>query len=261
MLGFLDGQTTNPTLIAKNLKAKLDQGGLTGLTEEMALEEYRRIVHHISKVIPQGSVSIQVFADQKTFASEMINQARIRNLWIPNASIKFPCTQAGLTAASVICHEMPVNITLVFSQAQAAAVYEATKNAEFPVFISPFVGRLDDRGECGMDVVANIIEMYKSGDGHVQVLTASVRNLDHLSYALWLKSKIITIPFKVFEQWAGFTFPVPEQRYLYPRNNLSPIEYRYDLTLGKKWDSYDITHELTDKGVTAFYNDWMGLFS
>lgn len=261
LLGYLDGQTTNPSLIAKNLKSRLGNGHPVSLTQEMALEEYKRIVKEMSTIITHGSISIQVFANQETRADEMLSQARVRSTWIGNCSIKFPCTKAGLTAAAVACKEMPINITLVFSQSQAAAVYEATIGAEYPVFISPFVGRLDDRGECGMDVIASIKRLYKESDMHVETLTASVRNLEHIYYGLYLKSNIITIPFKVFQMWADLGFPAPEEKYTYDRNGLKPISYQPEVALGKPWESYDLSHELTTKGVTAFWNDWMGLFT
>lgn len=260
MLGFLDGQTTNPSLIAKNLKSRLASGGLAKLTQEMALDEYKTIVRQMSKVIPKGSVSIQVFANQETKKEEIIEQALARHTWIPNSSIKIPCVKEGLKAAQMLCQKIPLNITLVFSQAQAAAVYEATKKAKYPVFISPFVGRLDDRGECGMDVIENILKMYQEGDGHVEIITASVRSMDHLYYGLKLASHIITIPFKIFEVWAKENFKIPDESYVYPRANLKAIAYDADLTLGKPWESYDLSHELTDKGVTAFWNDWNALF-
>lgn len=253
----LDGQTTNPSLIAKNLKQRM-QG--KALTEEQALEEYKRIVQEISTILPHGSISIQVFANSETPAWEMVAQARGRITWIPNASIKFPCTKEGLSAVEAACQEMPVNITLVFSQAQAAAVYEATKRAKHPVFISPFVGRLDDRGEVGMDVVANMLRMYREGDRHVEVLTASVRSLDHLFYAFMLKSSIITMPYKVFELWEKDNFAEPDQNFTYNKGSLSHIPYREDIVLGRPWQEYDISHELTEKGLAAFWADWTGLF-
>jgi transaldolase len=258
LLGYLDGQTTNPTLIARNLKAKMVN---IALTPEVALEEYRRIVMEMSKIIPDGSISIQVFADKNTKAEEMLHQARERAKWISNASIKFPCTHEGLKAAEIACREFPINITLVFSQSQAAAVYEATKEAKYPVFISPFVGRLDDRGENGMDIVANIIKMYEKGDGHVEVLTASVRNVDHILYASKLRSNIITIPFKVFKSWADTGFRQPKKDYVYSLPQLKNIPYEKSITLGKNWQSYDLHHELTDKGVAAFWTDWTNLFT
>lgn len=263
LLGFLDGQTTNPTLIAKNLAAS---SGGAKLTQDEALGEYKRIAGKISKIIPHGSVSIQVFTDSKTKSEEMLRQARERTKWIPNASIKFPCNAEGLQAASVACREMPINITLVFSQSQAAAVYEATLGAKYPVFISPFVGRLDDRGENGMEVVANIIKMYQSGDlpagrqsQHVEVLTASVRNIAHILYALYLKSNIITVPFKVLQEWADKNFMLPDKDFVYNPGNLKPVPFREDITLGKPWQEYDIHHDLTDIGIEKFYADWNSL--
>lgn len=258
LLGALDGQTTNPTLIAKNLKAKMKMG--KKLTEEDALEEYRKIVQAMNKTIPDGSISIQVFADQETEAEEMLLQARERRLWISNASIKFPCTKEGLKAVSIACREMPVNITLVFSQAQAAAVYEATRGAQYPVFLSPFVGRLDDRGENGMELIKNILAMYHTGDGHVEVLTASVRSLDHLLYALQLKSNIITSPSKILKEWKEKRLIVPKDSYVYPVKDLKPIPFEENIILGEKWEEYNLQHDLTDKGVTAFWSDWMGIF-
>jgi transaldolase len=73
-----------------------------------------------------------------------------------------------------------------FSQDQAAAVYAATRGAKEPVYVSPFIGRLDDLGQNGMDVIRNILKMYQGGDHHVHVLAASIRHLDHLlcSFAL-----------------------------------------------------------------------------
>lgn len=259
----LDGQTTNPTLIAKNLKARMDANPTAPrLTEALALEEYKKIVQEISSLLPHGSVSIQVFADQNTPAPTMLTQAADRITWIPNASIKLPCTTEGLRAGQSLCQKMPLNFTLVFSQSQAAAVYEATKGAKFPVFLSPFVGRLDDRGENGMQVIENILKLYQEGDGHVETLTASVRSIEHIKYALYLKSPIITIPAKVFLQWADEGFSQPDTSYAYQQPaNIKPLPYQPDVTLGKPWDSYDLHHDLTDKGLTAFWNDWTGLFS
>lgn len=264
LLGYLDGQTTNPTLIAKNLESRINtpaggQESMGKITQEQALNEYKRIVHEISKIIPQGSISIQVFANKDTTADDMLAQARARNKWIPNASIKFPCTVEGLKAAGEASVEMAINITLNFSQSQAAAVYEATKGAKFPVFISPFVGRLDDKGENGMQVVENILKMYQAGDGHVEVLTASTRNIDHILYALKLKSNIITIPFKVFEEWGEGGFRQPESEYKYQEKNLKPIPYDESIQLGKPLQEYDLHHDLTDVGLQRFWDDWMGV--
>lgn len=262
LLGFLDGQTTNPTLIAKNLKTAAEKKGQPlHLTQDLALNEYKRIVQEMNKIIPEGSISIQVFANADTKAQDLLIQGRLRYDWIPNHSIKFPCTTEGLKAVNVACQETPVNITLVFSQSQAAAVYEATRGAKYPVFISPFVGRLDDLGQNGMQVVGNIKRMYEGGDGHVEVLTASIRSLDHLMYALQLKSDIVTIPFKVFDLWSQGGFLQPDANFEYDKPELKDIPYREDVVLGHDFTSYDLFHELTAKGVQTFWNDWTELFN
>lgn len=98
------------------------------------------------------------------------------------------------------------------------------------------------------------------GDGHVEVLTASVRSLDHLLYALQLKSNIITTPFKILKEWKEKKLMIPKENYVYPAKNLKPIPFEENTVLGKKWEEYDLSHDLTDKGVTAFWSDWTRLF-
>ena len=150
-------------------------------------------------------------------------------------------------------------MTLCFQQEQAAAVYAATKGAKKgDVFVSPFIGRLDDRGENGMDLIANILKMYGKGDGHVEVLTASVRNIDHHLYALRLGSDIITSPFEILKEWAGDKLRVPGEKYHYNAGDLRAIPY-IDIDLAKGWRDYDIRHELTDKGMARFSADWNSL--
>lgn len=224
LLGKLDGQTTNPTLIAKNPVAAGKK-----FTKEKIFSFYRSVVEQISALIPNGSVSIEVYADNSTSVDEMFKQGKEMFSWIPNAHIKYPITKAGLEAAKKsVASGMRVNMTLCFTVEQAAAVYAATKGAKKgQVFISPFVGRLDDREENGMDLVRNILEMYKQGDGHVQVLTASVRNLSHFLKAKSLDCDIITAPLRVLKQWAD--------------------------------QDYDINHELTDAGIEKFSSDWNNL--
>lgn len=254
----LDGQTTNPSLIAKSLKASL---GDNPLTESVAIDAYKEIVTKINQLLPNGSVSIQVFANEDTSPDEILSQARARSLWIPNASIKIPCTKSGLEAASIACKEMPLNITLVFSQEQAAGVYESTKDAKFPIFLSPFVGRLDDIGENGMDIIKNILKLYKEGDNHVEVLTASVRSVEHILYALYLKSPIITLPYKTFLLWKDAGFPVPDSNYAYQPTGLKEIAFNENISLGKDWKSYNLSHPLTSKGIQNFWSDWTSLIS
>jgi transaldolase len=252
----LDGQTTNPSLIAKNFASK--RPGVK-VSKDEAFAEYKRIVKEMSTIIPQGKISIQVIGDPTTMtADEMVLQAQERLTWIPNAIIKMPCTQKGLTAVETFCSEGPVNVTLNFSQEQAAAVYAATRTHSSDVFVSPFVGRLDDKGQDGMDVVANILSMYKASDMHVQVISASVRNMKHLMYTFYLKCDVVTIPFKIFSEWATTGFKVPDMDYIYDVPGLSEIPYR-ELSLDKPWQEFDIHHDLTDAGVVKFWEDWKGI--
>lgn len=99
----------------------------------------------ISPLVGDAGVSVEVFADLHTTAEKMLAQGQEMFSWIPNAYIKYPCTHEGLRAAQTsVQRSIRVNMTLCFSQEQAAAVYATTKS---PVYVSPFVGRLDDRGE------------------------------------------------------------------------------------------------------------------
>ena len=257
LLGFLDGQTTNPTLISKNPEAQTKLARGEKFSKEEIYEFYRKVVVEISALIPEGSVSIEVYADYSTKMPEMLSWGKEMFSWIPNAHIKFPITQAGLEAAEKAVKEGTlVNLTLCFSQEQAAAVYAATLGAKKgQVFISPFVGRLDDRNENGMDLIKNIIEMYKNGDGHVEVLTASVRNLDHFFYALQLGSDIITAPSKIFKEWVEKNMFLPDNDFIYNSGSFKSIPCR-EISLNKKWQEYDIHHELTDVGVNKFAEDW-----
>jgi transaldolase len=260
LLGFLDGQTTNPTLIAKNPEAskRLDQGEKFSADE--VLDFYRTVVTTLSGLIPAGSISIEVYADAASKAESMFKQGKDMFSWIRNAHIKFPTTREGLKAAGqAVQAGMRVNMTLAFSQEQAAAVYAATRGAgKGQVFVSPFVGRLDDRGENGMELIANILTMFKVGDGHVEVLTASVRSLDHLLYALALGSDIVTAPYGVLKAWGEKGMPVPGPEYRYDGKGLRPIPFRH-IDISKPWLDYDISHELTTKGMEKFSADWNSL--
>jgi transaldolase len=259
-LGFLDGQTTNPTLISKNPQAhrRLEEG--RKFDEKEIYEFYKKVVREISALIPQGSISIEVYADPKTKSEQMLAQGREMFSWIPNAHIKFPSSREGLQAAEqAVAHGLRINMTLCFTLSQAAAVYAATRGAQKgQVFVSPFVGRLDDREENGMDLITRILRLYGKGDGHVEVLTASVRTLDHLLYALKLGSHIITAPAKILKEWADEDLPIPDKNYQYDKGNLKEIPYQ-DLDLDRQWQDYDLVHELTTQGMEKFSKDWDSL--
>ena len=259
-LGFLDGQTTNPTLFSKNPRVKEMLAYQNAFSKENIYTIYKEEVEKISSKIPQGSVSIEVYADKSTTAGEMMIMAREMFSWVPNAHIKFPTTREGLNAAEQAVHEgMRVNLTLCFSQEQAASVYAATRGGnKGQVFVSPFVGRLDDRGENGMDLIEHILAMYAKGDGHVEILSASIRKVDQLLYALKLGSDIITAPFAVLKEWAMKGDPVPDKGFVYEVKDLKPIPYK-EISLNNNWKEYDIAHDLTAKGIEKFSNDWNSL--
>jgi transaldolase len=255
----IGGQTTNPSLVSKNPEIIKYLASGKKLTREEALKSYRTIVENIAKVTT-GPVSIQVIADESTPLEDMLSQGRIYKTWIPNGVVKFPATYNGLAAAEIFVAEFPVNITLNFSQSQAAAVYSATINAKYPVFVSPFVGRLDDRGENGMDIVHSELKMYEAGDGHVKVLTASLRTMEHLMYALFLKSPAITIPFKIFKDWADTGFQLPQGDFKYQKAELKSIPYQ-EFVLGDDWKKFDLSHDLTTAGLKKFMEDWNSIVS
>lgn len=254
-LGFVDGQTTNPSLIAKNPEVKqLVASGHT-LTEDEERSEYRKIVQSISPLVGSAGVSIEVFSDLDTSAEHMLTQGRDMFTWIPNAYIKYPCTAGGLKAAErSVAEGMRVNITLCFSQEQAAAVYAATRGAKSPVYVSPFVGRLDDIGQNGVDLLENILRMYATGDGHVRVLAASIRNLPQLLRCFQLGVDLVTVPAKVLTEWAAAGRPLPDANFAYKPTG-APIPYR-QLDLNQEWERFDIEHELTVKGIRKFVEDY-----
>ena len=254
-LGFVDGQTTNPSLIANNPEIKQRLAAGHKLSEVEELEEYKKIVREISPFIGDAGVSIEVFSDRKTTAQEMIAQGKEMYTWIPNAYIKYPCTSEGLRAAQMSVQDgLRVNLTLCFSQQQAAAVYSATKGARAPAYVSPFVGRLDDIGQNGMDLVKNVKRMLAQGDGHLLILAASIRNLDQLLYCFSLEVDLVTVPAKVLSLWAEKNFPMPEVGFQY-HSSTKPIPYE-ELDLSQPWERFSITHELTTKGLEKFAADY-----
>jgi transaldolase len=261
LMGFVDGQTTNPSLIAKNPEIQRLVVSGHSLTSEEEKNEYKRIVQSISPLVGDAGVSIEVFADLNTTAEEMLAQGQEMFTWIPNAYVKYPCTHEGLRAAQMsLKKNIRVNMTLCFSQAQAAAVYAATKGSKEPVYVSPFVGRLDDHGEDGMDLVRNIKKMYEPSDGHVQVLAASIRSVNHLLCSFALSAELATVPSRVLEEWAATGFRMPDQDFRYrgvdaSGNALKVIPYR-QLDLSLPWESFDIAHELTTKGIQKFVADY-----
>lgn len=261
VIGAVDGQTTNPSLIAKSpeVQRRIASGRKLSLREQN--EEYKTIVQKISPLVGEAGVSIEVFADFSTTAEKMLAQGEDMFSWIPNAYIKYPCTYEGLRAAQMSVERgIRVNITLCFSQEQAAGVYAATHATKVPSYVSPFIGRLDDRGENGMDLVKNIQRMYEKGDGHVHVLAASIRSMDQLLACFALGVELVTVPARVLEAWAEKGLPAPDHDFVYRGIDtngkvLKSIPYK-DLELNKPWNAFNLRHDLTKKGIERFVADF-----
>ncbi|HEX4841558.1 MAG TPA: fructose-6-phosphate aldolase [bacterium] len=181
--GILDGVTTNPTLIAR-------EGA-----------DYRTVVREIA-TITSGPISVETTSDR---ADEMITQGRAYATWAPNVVVKVPATPDGITAGAALVREgLRVNVTLIFSvnQALLAAKIGAT-------FASPFLGRLDDIGQDGMQVVREAVQIYRTYGFATQVLASSLRHPLHVTQAALAGAHIATIPFKVAA--ALFTHPLTTQ--------------------------------------------------
>ena len=172
-LGVLDGVTTNPTLLAKENKPFRE-----------ALVEMCGLVD-----IVNGEVVA-------TDAAGMIAEAREIAALHPNIVVKIPMTPEGFKAIKAVRREgIRVNVTLVFSPAQALLVAKAGA-----YFVSPFLGRLDDIGQDGMRLLREIMEVYRPYNFETQVLAASLRHPMHVIEAAKLGAHIATMPYKVFEQ-------------------------------------------------------------
>lgn len=258
LLGFLDGQTTNPTLIAKSpvVQAQRAAGKKINLDEIASI--YKSIISQIHSIIPDGKISIEVNASKDTTSEEMFSEAMELSKWIPKPYIKYPITSEGLKAAEMTVKKgICVNMTLCFTEEQAAAVYTATQGAAVgSVFISPFIGRLDDKGGNGMDLIKNLVKLYSESDHHVGVLAASVRTVDHLLASIQVGADAITAPYKVLKAWGEMGMPMPEEGKSYSLKELADIPFE-DIDITKPWDSYNILHELTQTGVDKFSQDWI----
>ena len=256
-LGFIDGQTTNPSLFVKNkgVQERLAKG--EKFSKQEVNDTYKKLIKDIRYLIPGKSVSIEVYADAETTIDEILEQAREMNTWVEQPHIKLPVTSAGLAAAEILTAEgMKVNMTVVFEEEQAVAVYSATQNAKKgDVFVSPFEGRLDDVGVDGLNIISNIQKLYnEKSDGHVEVLMASVRDLNHFVYALEVGYDIITAPTKILLEWHELGMPTKVYGEVH-QQELIHTEYK-DIYLYNDFREYDIQHDLTDKGLKKFADDW-----
>jgi transaldolase len=191
--GLIDGVTTNPTLIAK------------------AGKDIKKVIAEICALIP-GPVSAEVTA---VTAEDMIKEGRILGAIAPNVAIKVPLTFEGLKACKALSDDgTMVNVTLCFSSAQALLAAKAGA-----AFISPFIGRLDDAGHNGLELIHEICQIYSNyPDFHTEILAASIRHPLHVIESAKMGADVATIPGKIFKQ-------------LY-------------------------SHPLTDKGLEVFLEDW-----
>jgi transaldolase len=174
-LGVISGVTTNPSLLAREGRA-----------------DYKEVVLEICSII-DGPISAEVLSQE---TESIIEEAREVSSWHPNVVVKIPCTPSGLETISTLSREgIKINLTLCFSlnQALLGALAGAT-------YVSPFVGRLDDAGHDGMQLVADIVELFDYYDFSAEVIAASIRHPLHCVLAAKAGAHIATVPYRVVMQ-------------------------------------------------------------
>jgi transaldolase len=172
--GLVDGVTTNPSLIAKE-----------GVSLEKRIKEIAQVV--------KGPVSAEVFS---TDSKGMVEEGRKYAKWAKNIYIKCPMTPEGLKATQILSDEgIRVNMTLVFSANQALLAAKAGA-----AFVSPFIGRLNDAGHDGMEVISEIIAIYHNYGFNTEVLVASIRDPRQVAEAAMLGANICTVPAAIYEK-------------------------------------------------------------
>ena len=190
--GLLDGVTTNPSLVHK------------------AGRDFLEVVREIAAVV-SGPVSAEVVALD---FDGMMREAEVLRAIADNITVKVPLTEAGLKACRALTSDgTMVNVTLCFSAAQALLAAKAGAT-----FISPFVGRLDDIGQSGMELISDVRMIYDNYDYPTQILVASVRNPMHVVEAAKIGADVMTAPPKIIQQL--------------------------------------FKHPLTDAGLASFLKDW-----
>jgi transaldolase len=190
--GLLDGVTTNPSLVAK-----------TG-------RDFREVIKEICSIV-EGPVSAEVTALE---ADAMVAEGQSLAKIAGNVAVKVPLTWDGLKACRVLAQSgLKVNVTLCFNANQALLAAKAGA-----AFISPFIGRLDDAGQDGMDLISEIRQIYDNYDLSTEILAASVRTVNHVKFAALAGADIATVPVSVMKAL--------------------------------------IKHPLTDKGIDSFLSDW-----
>jgi transaldolase len=192
-MGIVSGVTTNPTLAAKEGNS-----------------DYEALAKQICAIVP-GPVSVEVTVEG---VDAMIKQAHQIAKWAPNVVIKVPATNEGLEVTSALAKDgIKVNFTLIFSVTQALMGARAGA-----AYVSPFVGRLDDISSNGMDLVADIVDVFDTYDLPTEVIAASLRHPQHFVEAARTGAHIATLPYNVLMQL--------------------------------------MSHPLTDIGIKRFLDDW-----
>ena len=172
--GWVDGVTTNPSLIAKSGKS------------------FREVIAEICKEV-KGPVSAEVISTQ---SEEMFHEGKELAKIASNVVVKIPMTEDGLVAVKKLTSEgIKTNVTLVFNPMQALLVAKAGGT-----MVSPFIGRLDDIGVDGISMVEEIVHIYRQYDFATEVLVASVRSPLHIEKAALIGADIVTVPYKVMQQ-------------------------------------------------------------
>lgn len=194
--GIVDGVTTNPSLIAREGR------------------DFKEVVKEICEIV-DGPISAEVISED---SEGMIAEAKELVKIHKNIVIKIPMTVEGLKAVSVLSKDnIKTNVTLIFSANQALLAAKAGAS-----YVSPFLGRVDDIGSEGMELVRSIVEIFDIYGFDTQVIAASVRHPLHVTDAALAGSHIATIPMKVLQQM--------------------------------------VKHPLTDKGIESFMKDWNNTF-
>lgn len=135
------------------------------------------------------------------------------------------------------------------------AVHAATRGCtKGQVYVSPFIGRLDDVGESGVDLIENILNAFASVNSNVEVLAASIRNKDHVVDTMALGCDLMTIPNKVLALYSA-----EEMKELLDADTAERVVS--EIADDKEWNEYDLTHPLTDKGLAKFAQDWKSIFT
>jgi transaldolase len=172
--GMVDGVTTNPSLVAKEGR------------------DFRTVIDEIASFV-RGPISLEVVSED---AKGMLKEARELNGWIDNAAIKIPMTWEGLKAVKVCADEgIQTNVTLVFSPNQALLAAKAGAS-----FVSPFIGRLDDIGQVGMEVIEGTAQIYANYGIETEIIVASIRHPIHVYEAALIGADIATIPPDVLDK-------------------------------------------------------------